>query len=327
MKMQAFSLHGNWVDLVIILVLIYFISEAWRHGFWVLLADFAAFLGSILISLRAYKFISSLLQNNFSLTRSISNALGFLLTAVISEAILGFIFAHLITKIPEKYWKNKYMKYLGILPALGEGLILVAFILTFILGLPVNPQLKDAVSKSKIGGAIVKQTSGVERKINEIFGGVVQDSLTYFTIEPKSNESIPLNVGSLNLTVDTQSEQQMYGMVNQERANKSVAQLSWSDAIAQVARAHAKDMWVRQYFSHYSPEGRDVGYRLAAAGISYSFAGENLALAPTVETATTGLINSPGHRANILETGFHKVGIGVIDNGFYGKMFVQVFIN
>jgi uncharacterized protein YkwD len=50
-----------------------------------------------------------------------------------------------------------------------------------------------------------------------------------------------------------------------------------------------------------------------------------LALAPTLATAHTGLMNSEGHRANILEPKFKRVGIGVIDNGVYGKMFVQVF--
>ena len=59
--------------------------------------------------------------------------------------------------------------------------------------------------------------------------------------------------------------------------------------------------------------------------IEYSLAGENLALAPTVETAHKGLMNSKGHRENILDEDYRQMGIGVIDNGVYGKMFVQVF--
>ena len=56
-----------------------------------------------------------------------------------------------------------------------------------------------------------------------------------------------------------------------------------------------------------------------------SAAGENLALAPTTEFAHEGLMNSPGHRANILNGQFRRVGIGVLDGGIYGKMFVQEF--
>jgi uncharacterized protein YkwD len=84
-------------------------------------------------------------------------------------------------------------------------------------------------------------------------------------------------------------------------------------------------MWRRNYFGHVSPEGHDAGDRLNAAEVSYQMAGENLALAPTLQSAHTGLMNSEGHRANILDPDFRRVGIGVIDNGYYGKMFVQVF--
>jgi uncharacterized protein YkwD len=63
------------------------------------------------------------------------------------------------------------------------------------------------------------------------------------------------------------------------------------------------------------------------ARINYSAAGENLALAPTTEFAHDGLMNSPGHRANILNGQFRRVGIGVMDGGIYGKMFVQEFTN
>jgi uncharacterized protein YkwD len=92
-----------------------------------------------------------------------------------------------------------------------------------------------------------------------------------------------------------------------------------------VAREHAKDMWKRKYFGHISPEGKDVGDRLYEKNITYFIAGENLALAPTVSTAHQGLMNSPGHRANILDPQFNQVAVGVIDNGVYGKIFVQIF--
>ena len=97
--------------------------------------------------------------------------------------------------------------------------------------------------------------------------------------------------------------------------------------MAKVGRNHSRDMFSRGYFSHYSPEGKDVGDRLDEAGIDYSAAGENLALAPTVSRANSGLINSLGHKRNILDPSFSKIGIGVVDGGVYGKMFTQVFTN
>ncbi len=319
------SLNGNWVDLVILIIFTYYISEAWRVGLWVILADFFAFLLSLLIALRGYAYVSGFLRTNFALSHSLSNALGYLIIAGISESILSFFFGFLVSKIPEKWWHKSWSKALAIFPALGEGMILVAFILTLVMGLPVTPRIKEDVASSKIGGAIITKTSGLETSLNEIFGGVIEDSLTYLTIKPGSKESIPIQAKADQLTVDATSESEMFKLVNAERQKAGVGQLTWRPELVPIARVHAEDMWKRGYFSHYSPEGKDVGDRLGETHITYTIAGENLALAPTLPTAHNGLMNSPGHRANILEPRFKRMGIGVIDNGFYGKMFVQIF--
>lgn len=319
------SLSGNWVDLVILVVILFFVSEAIRVGFWIILADFLSFLLSLLAALRGYQFASGFLRANFSLSHSVSNALGFLFTAVIAEGILGVALSFLIRKIPYKFWKGTWSKAAAIVPGIGEGLVLASFILTLILGFPLDPRIKSDIVGSRIGSLLVRQTSGLEAKINEIFGGVVEDTLTYLTVKPKSDEVVPLSIDKRQLAIDEASEQGMFRMVNEERKKRAIKELTWEPKIAVVARAHATDMWERSYFGHISPEGEDVGDRLNKAGIGFETAGENLALAPTLQTAHQGLMNSEGHRANILDTEFNKVGIGVIDNGVYGKMFVQVF--
>lgn len=321
------SLNGNWVDLIIILILLFYASEAWRYGFLGILVDFAAFLGSLLLSFRLYKFTAGLIISNFNLPASFANALGFIATAVILEAILGLIFAYLVSLLPERVRKSKFNKILGLAPALGEGIVLIAFLLTAVTALPVKPDIKKAVSESKIGGIILKETSGVEKAINQVFGGAINDALTYFTVEPGSKSTIQLKNGIDNLTVDHAAETQMFADVNRERTSRGIPALSWSTKIVGVAEAYAMDMWNRHYFSHYNPEGQTVADRFNAAGISYEVVGENLALAPTEQTAMTGLMNSPGHKANILDTQFHTIGIGVVDNGIYGMIFVQEFSN
>jgi len=65
--------------------------------------------------------------------------------------------------------------------------------------------------------------------------------------------------------------------------------------------------------------------RMRQGGARFRAAGENIALAPTVEVAHNGLMNSPGHRENILNPAFGRVGIGVEDGGLHGKMFTQNF--
>ena len=321
--MQLFN--GNYIDLLIILVLFYFGTQAFRHGFWILLADFIAFFGSLVLSLRFYKYIADFLKLNFSLNLSVANAIGFLFAAIIFESLLGFALGYAIHKLPEKVKKHKLNKLLGIIPGLGEGIILVSFLLTLLIALPIKPQVKVDITESKIGGVILEKTSVFENSINEVFGGVINDSLTYFTVNPGSEASIALDVESFSLQSDENAESEMFKKVNEERAKLAIPELVWEAKIVPVARAHAKDMWERKYFSHFSPEGKDVGDRLKESKIYYTYAGENLALAPTTKTAHTGLMNSKGHRENILDSKFKKIGIGVIDNGVYGKMFVQVF--
>lgn len=306
-------LNGNYIDLIIILILFYFASEAFRHGFWIILANFVSFLGSLLLSLRFYKYIP------------VANAVGFLITAIIFEFILGFIFGHLVHFLPENIKKHRINRFLGIILGIGEGLVIISFLLTLIIALPVKPQIKIDITSSKIGGIILEKTTFVEKAVNEVFGGVINDSLTYLTVKSESKESVTLEIKKLELKVDEKAETLMFAKVNEERKKLAITELVWEPTIVPVARAHAKDMWERKYFSHYSPEGKDVGDRLSESNIKYSFAGENLALAPTTQTAHTGLMNSKGHRENILEPKFKKIGIGVIDNEVYGKMFVEVF--
>lgn len=319
------GLDGNWIDLFVVLVVLFFVYEGLRSGFWVMLVDFFAFLISLVVSLRVYSYSAALMRENFAVGRSLSNALGFLLTAIILEALLGYLLAKLLSRIPEKYLDAKWTKVASIVPAIGEALVLLAFVLTLLISFPINPKVKKDVSDSTIGGYLIARTSGIEARLGEVFGGVIEDSLTYFTIKPGSRERVSINVQEQELSVDEEAESAMFTLINEERRRRSIPELEWREEVVPVAREHAEDMWEREYFGHFSPEGEDVGDRLKDSGIFYSFAGENLALAPTVSTAHNGLMNSEGHRENILEGRFTSVGVGAIDNGVNGKMFVQVF--
>jgi uncharacterized protein YkwD len=321
------NLNGNYIDLIIIAILIFFLIESLRHGFWILLSDFVSFLGSLVISLWIYKYIAELLRINFSLPNSFANAIGFVLAAAIIEMTLGYIFGRIIGSVPEKKWNTPFNKWAGIIPGIGEGLLLVTFFIVVAMAVPIKPQIKSDIESSRLGSIFLKNAGVIEKSVNEVFGGVIEDSLTYLTIKPGSTEVIPLTVDKYNLKVDNEAEKEMFALINKERSKESVKELVWSEKLAEVARLHGDDMWKRKYFGHVSPDGKDVGDRLDQMKIYYTFAGENLAMAPTVSTAHKGLMNSEGHRANILDKRYGKVGVGVVDNGVFGKMFVQVFTN
>lgn len=121
-------------------------------------------------------------------------------------------------------------------------------------------------------------------------------------------------------------EQLMVNLVNAERKKAGLPELKADMTLVRLARRKSRDMIDNGYFSHYSPTFGSPFDMMREAGISYRYAGENIAGAPMVETAHSSLMNSPGHRANILNPNFTYIGIGVADGGPYGKMFTQMFV-
>lgn len=124
----------------------------------------------------------------------------------------------------------------------------------------------------------------------------------------------------------TQDEQQMVNLVNAERAKNGLAPLQVDMELVRLARMKSADMIAKNYFSHTSPTYGSPFDMMNNAGLAYRTAGENLAGAGSVSTAHTNLMNSSGHRANILNSAFTHIGIGIVDGGPYGKMFTQMFI-
>ena len=204
-------------------------------------------------------------------------------------------------------------------------MLFLAFVLLFVVSLPIRPDIKRDIYDSKVGSYLVNRVTALEKPLNSVFGPITKQGLTFLTIRPEDKGAIDLQFTQNVLTVDFASEQEMFRLVNEERVRNGTKPLVWDESLARVGRQHSQDMFQRGYFSHFSPEGKDVGDRLLESGIEYSLAGENLALAPNVERAHIGLINSEGHRRNILDPAFGKIGIGAVDGGVYGKMFTQVF--
>ena len=146
-------------------------------------------------------------------------------------------------------------------------------------------------------------------------------------IKPGSRGSVPLGFTVQDPQPRPDLEARMLQLVNQERAAKGQRALRADPELRDVARAHSRDMLVRGYFSHVTPEGKDPFDRLRQANVKYLSAGENLAFAPSLPQLHQTLMNSPGHRANILRAAFGRVGIGIMDGGRRGQMVTQEFRN
>jgi uncharacterized protein YkwD len=106
-------------------------------------------------------------------------------------------------------------------------------------------------------------------------------------------------------------ERVSFYLVNAIRVRRGLKTMAWDDKMASIARAHSKDMYVRNFFSHTNPDGLNSSARFRAAGISYSMCSENIAKNhPSAINAHESYMNSAGHRANILR-GTLRLGVGV----------------
>ncbi|MGH2500680.1 MAG: CAP domain-containing protein, partial [Candidatus Limnocylindria bacterium] len=122
------------------------------------------------------------------------------------------------------------------------------------------------------------------------------------------------------------AERALAELVNEARRAHGLPALTIDPRLVAVARAHSTEMFRLEYFGHQSPVSGSPFDRLDAAEIAYTRAGENLAYAHSVAIAHRGLMDSPGHRANILRPEFTRIGVGAISAGPYGRMFTQLFL-
>lgn len=119
-------------------------------------------------------------------------------------------------------------------------------------------------------------------------------------------------------------EAEVVRLVNAERAKYSLSPLTLDWELARVARFKSKDMHDRGYFSHRSPTYGSPFEMMKAFGLSYRTAGENIARGQrSAAEVVNAWMASSGHRANILNASFTKIGVGYVSDGNY---WTQMFI-
>lgn len=317
----------NWVDFLIIFSLIFFAYEGIGRSFIAETFDFFAFLLAFFVSLRFYNIASGILENFFHIPHAFALVLGFMAVWMVVEVILFFITKHLFIKIQISkdilYKLNKF----AFLPSFLRGFVFLAIVILLFATFPIQPTIKAAVDESKIGSAILDKSRRMEGPLKNLFGGLSQETLTFLTIKPETNERIDLGFKTSEYKTNFDLEIKMAAMVNTEREKRGLKRLEMEEQLTEVGRIHSADMFERGYFSHFTPEGGNVVDRAEEKKVQFAIIGENLAYAPTLLLAHEGLMNSPGHRANILSNKYTKIGIGVQDGGVYGLMITQVFTN
>jgi uncharacterized protein YkwD len=320
-------LQLNWIDLFLGALLLLGIWLGWRRGFLLESLDLLVWLGSLVLSLRVYQPVAQWLSQRWELALAWSKPAGFLAVFFLASLVLRLLAGKLVARIPPSAQRHSINQLFGILPGLANGLIYAVIFAAVVMVVPLPAAIQDQARKSEVANDFAAYAARLEARLRPIFDEALSETLTMRTLPPQSRESVKLPFTIARSKPRPALEEQMLALVNKERRAAGLRPLVMDEKLTMAARAHSADMLARGYFSHFSPEGKTAFDRLHTNRIAFLAAGENLAFAPTVKVAHAGLMNSPGHRANILRPVFGKVGIGIMDAGARGIMATQKFSN
>ncbi len=320
-------MNFNWIDWVILGVVLYHAYLGWEAGFFPLLVNFLSFLLALWVAVTWQVPVSGFLSEKFGIPHNWSAVLSYLLLAFFVQETISELLHGLLTRIPKRIRNSKIAESMGAVVSAANGLVIVAFVLLVVLALPLRGTVKTDIKNSRVGSILARYVEKYGAPIESVIEEIGKSAQKFFTIEPESKERIALEVSPKfsDLRVDEASERKMLELVNAERAKTGAPALVMDTNIVAVARAYSRDMFERKYFSHYSPEGENAADRMEKGGVTFTLAGENLAYAPDVTTAHQGLMESAGHRRNILDRRFRRIGIGIIATDTFGIMVTQNF--
>lgn len=318
-------MHFNWVDIVILIALGLGAWHGLRRGFvglaFELVGLIVAFLASLAFAPRLATFFAHSFRMNVAWTQPLGFVVAFFLSLIIVNFFLDIVqrlFAPIIRA-------NPFNRLLGLAAGAAWQLIYVGIFLAVIVSIPLLSSLRASIDQSVLAPPILHATLAIDQSLENRLGGSSLSSLALQIASPDATTTTALNFTDQKPTVDQAAESQMLTLTNAIRLSQGLSPLKENDGLRAAARAHAKDMLAKGYFSHLEGTDNNPSTRISQAGVPALAVGENLALAPSVDIAEAGLLASPPHRANILNKQYNAVGIGVLNAGSYGKIIVEDF--
>lgn len=204
--------------------------------------------------------------------------------------------------------------------------------------LAANPAIKNP-SMIYVGQKITIPSTKLVRytvQRGDTMWGIAQKYQISLTELKKANSNIKdfskIYVGQVIMIPDTKSlqshEQQVFEIVNRERANRGLPLLKLNAELSRVARFKSQDMIDKNYFSHQSPTYGSPFQMMQKFGLRFSAAGENIAYGQrTAQEVMSTWMNSAGHKANILSQAYTNIGIGVAKAANGTLYWTQMFMN
>jgi uncharacterized protein YkwD len=317
----------NIIDILLIAVVLFSIYNGYLKGFIVGTLELLMLALGLAGAFMLYPYIADFIEKHWATLGVWTVPLSFIAALIIIRIILSIIVNRILLTIPATAHTSIANRVMGLVPGAVNGIIWATIISALLLSVPFSDGLSSKTRDSAIAGKMADKAEWFNDKLSPVFDEAVNKTLNKLTVEPESEKSISLPFKDDHPKVREDLEAKMLVLVNEERQKAGLKALKADPEMLVVARAHSKDMFARGYFSHITPEGLSPFDRMKREKVRFLTAGENLALGQTLAICHRGLMNSPGHRANILNPSFGRVGIGILDGGIYGLMITQNFRN
>jgi len=317
--------NATLVDALVLVLIGLYVLEDVRNGILYGLVQLAGLLLALLAALLFYSVVATELVNRVGLGYGLAKPLAFGGVWLLSDLVYSVTARRMTALASRDVARSTIGRLLGIFTGLARGIVVATLLLAIVAALPLPEPITRAVADSRIGSRLAERGETVQRALAGVLGDAVQESISMLTVRPESTERVNLSFRVAAPRIDADAETQMLTLVNRARAENGLEPVAVDPTIRDVARAYSTTMFQQGFFAHIDQNGATPFDRMRAGGATFRAAGENLALAPTVQIAHDGLMNSPGHRANILNPRYRRIGIGVADGGMHGKMFTQNF--
>ncbi|MES2785620.1 MAG: CvpA family protein [Pseudomonadota bacterium] len=319
--------NANIIDALLAVIVALGMWTGFRRGFVVATLHLLTLAACFAIAFVAWPFATAWLEQAYPAAGVWAAPASFIAIFIAAELVLGTLASGLARAFPSRTHPHPVNRTLGLVPGMANGLLHATLVAMVLLSAPLHEDIATASQESAAARWLSEPAQWIEARIAPVFEPAITRSLRALTTQPEPHARVQLNFAVTSSVPRPELEARMLELVNAERAKAGLKLLVADAELREVARGHSRDMLTRSYFAHTAPDGKDMVDRMRKARLRYLTAGENLALAPNLARAHEGLMNSPGHRANILKPEFGRLGIGVLDGGRHGLMITQNFRN
>ncbi|MNX22192.1 Colicin V production protein [compost metagenome] len=293
----------TWFDTALVLFILIQIALGLRQGFLLSVSSLLTLVLSASLALFGGPWLATQLSPFISGPRSLLALVLAMLLGLAVSPLAAIALSQLIAKRPASPRFQRMDRTLGMASGALRGLLVASFLVGVYATMTASVPDRGTLSGT-LYQVTERPAEALNRHVQREFPSLLVTSGGWELVTEAASASEELPPDRL--------AREMLALVNQERRERGLVELRWDGRLAVIALAHSKDMLARNYFAHEDPEGRSATYRAEKAGIPYTILGENLAFAKTLPQAHRGLMNSPGHRENILRPEFRRLGIGIV---------------